>query len=182
MSTLLESPETELAETDYHAFNRALWGRLLVDPVFSRFEFRIETDRHGQVIMSPPPAPAHGNFQAKIAFLLQKQMQSGRTLSECPISTREGVKTADVAWCSDAVWDRLGEGSCFEQCPEVCVEVLSPSNTRSEIEEKRRLYFEEGAREVWLCHPSGKMEFFDSADEGPIGVSGLFPDFPLEVE
>lgn len=181
MSTLLEGPETELAETDYHAFNRALWERLLVDPVFSRFEFRIETDRHGQVIMSPPPAPSHGNFQATISRILGNSSSTGKVLSECPISTREGVKAADVVWCSDAVWDRLGEGTCFEQCPEVCVEVLSPSNTRSEIQEKRRLYFEEGAEEFWLCHSDGRMEFFESMEGEPMQTSTLFPDFPSKI-
>jgi Uma2 family endonuclease len=30
-------------------------------------------------------------------------------------------------------------------------EILSPSNTAGEIDEKIALYFEAGAREVWIC-------------------------------
>ena len=40
MSTVLEYPETELAETDYHAFNLAVWERLSDDPVLVDLDFR----------------------------------------------------------------------------------------------------------------------------------------------
>mgnify|MGYP001313879954 CR=1 FL=1 len=35
--------------------------------------------------------------------------------------------------------------------PEICLEILSPSNSIVEMEMKRALYFEAGAREVWEC-------------------------------
>ena len=60
------------------AFNSRRWAGLLADAALGRFEGRIETDRHGRVIMSPPPAPHHGSFQTRIAALLDRQMQSGR--------------------------------------------------------------------------------------------------------
>ena len=34
----------------------------------------------------------------------------------------------------------------LERAPEICVEVLSPSNSKPEMEEKRALYFEAGRR------------------------------------
>jgi hypothetical protein len=60
MGTVLGFPATELAESDYHAFNLAVWQKLLADPALAALDFRIETDRHGQMITSPPPAPIHG--------------------------------------------------------------------------------------------------------------------------
>src|SRR3974390_3287533 len=54
------------------AFNLQRWAEVLADRQFAKFEGRIETDRYGHVIMSPPPAPTHGSFQARIASLLDR--------------------------------------------------------------------------------------------------------------
>jgi Uma2 family endonuclease len=58
----------------------------------------------------------------------------------------------------------------------ICVEVIYPSNARSETEEKRLLYFEAGARQVWLCGEDGEMRFF--SPEGKIAGSELCAEFP----
>ncbi|MCB1230250.1 MAG: Uma2 family endonuclease [Verrucomicrobiae bacterium] len=182
MSSVLESPEIELAETDYHAFNQALWDRLSADSSLVDLDLRIETDRYGQMIMSPPPAPSHGNKQSEIAFLLKQNMPSGRVISECPVSTREGVKAIDVAWCSQEKWNALGNQSCFRESPEICVEVVSPGNAKGELEEKKALYFEEGAIEVWFCDRDGTMFFFGNEDRQLMPKSALVSDFPDVID
>jgi hypothetical protein len=48
------------------AFNLKRWAELLADPELARLPHRIETDRHGHILMSPPPAPQHGNFQSEV--------------------------------------------------------------------------------------------------------------------
>src|SRR6266568_2614887 len=93
------------------AFNLRRWAELLADRELAKVEGRIETDRHGHIIMSPPPAPSHGSFQSEIGHLLRSLMDAGRVLTECPISTADGVKAADVAWAHEAV----GRASMF--CP-----------------------------------------------------------------
>ena len=55
---------------------------------------------------------------------------------------------------------------------EVCIEVLSPSNTQSEMDEKRGLYFARGANEVWLCDEQGNLSFYDCT--GLLPSSSLF--------
>src|ERR1044071_156557 len=82
------------------AFNLRGWHELRDDPYGAENEGRIETDRHGQVIMSPPPSASHGGFQLEIGGLLRELMPNGRASTECPISTADGVKAADVAWAS----------------------------------------------------------------------------------
>ncbi|MGZ8940635.1 MAG: Uma2 family endonuclease, partial [Limisphaerales bacterium] len=141
-------------------FNLRRWAELLDDPELARIEGRIETDRHGHIIMSPPPAPNHGSYQSEISFLLRQLMPEGRTLTECPISTADGVRAADVAWASPACMKSLGNRACFPKAPEICVEVLSPRNTTSEIAEKKDLYFEAGALEFWLCDTKGRITFY----------------------
>ena len=41
------------------AFNLRRWSELQSDAELAKFEGRVETDRHGHIIMSPPPAPSH---------------------------------------------------------------------------------------------------------------------------
>jgi Uma2 family endonuclease len=139
------------------AFNLRRWSEVLADPELAKFEGRVETDRHGHIIMSPPPAPAHGSFQAQLAILLDRHMATGRVLTECPISTADGVRAADVAWASPSLVQELGGAVCFSHAPEICVEVVSPSNTESEIREKMALFFDAGAKEVWTCAESGSI-------------------------
>jgi Uma2 family endonuclease len=63
----------------------------------------------------------------------------------------DGVKAIDVAWMSPAREENASEPVVLERAPEICVEIISLSNRVSEIEEKRVLYFEAGAQEVWIC-------------------------------
>src|SRR5216110_279753 len=142
MATLtLELP----AQEKQTAFNLRRWAELLGNQELAKFEGRIETDRHGHIIMSPPSAPSHGSLQLEIGYLLRSLMPRGRVLTECPVSTADGVKAADVAWASPECMRELGNRVCFPRSPEICVEVLSPSNTEAEIREKVALYFDAGA-------------------------------------
>ena len=40
--------------------------------------------------------------------------------------------------------------------PDLCVEIVSPSNTSAEIHEKVLEYLEAGTRFVWVVHPEAK--------------------------
>ncbi len=182
MSTVLEYPDTELVETDYHAFNARLWDRLVADKSLAALEFRIETDRYGQMIISPPPVPSHGNRQSEISFHLKQLTDRGKVISECPVSTRDGVKAIDVAWCSDVQWSRLGDQTCFMEAPEICIEIESPSNTKAELRDKKTLYFEEGALEVWICNREGAMHFYTGTESEAADSSTLVPGFPALIK
>src|SRR5437773_7028765 len=132
--------------------------------------------------MSPPPAPSHGSYQSVIAHLLFTLITEGRVLSECPISTADGVKAADVAWASPECMRELGDRVCFPRAPEICVEVLSPSNTEAEMQEKIALYFDAGAREVWLCSQSGAMSFLGTGTNRHLSGSKICPKFPKQID
>ncbi len=179
MATLTVELPPHKAQT---AFNLRRWAELLANRELARFEGRIETNRHGQIIMSPPPAPSHGSFQLEIGHLLRQLMPNGRTLTECPISTADGVKAADVAWASPECMRELGDRVCFPKAPEICVEVLSPSNTEAEMKEKMALYFDAGAQEVWFCSESGAMSFLGPGTDLRLDTSKICPQFPKQVE
>ena len=182
MATVLEAPERSAVEHDRTAFNLAVWEKIHADPQLAKLPYRIETDAFGQIIMSPPPAPAHGSKQGRIYWHLRDLLKSGEVITECPISTEGGVKVADVAWCSEKLWANSASLPCFLSAPEICVEVLSPSNTTGEIDEKKELYFKAGAREVWLCAEDGGMTFYlSSAPLTSADRSALCEDFPRQI-
>ena len=162
-------------------FNLRRWAEVLRDPAYRKFEGRVETDRHGHVIMSPPLAAKHGRYQAEIAGLLRNSISKGSVLTECPISTADGVRAADVAWASPECIKELGDAGCFPRAPEICVEVLSPTNTSSEIREKTELYFDAGAKEVWLCSTTGAMTFLLAGEAKRAAKSRLCAEFPGQV-
>jgi Uma2 family endonuclease len=73
-----------------------------------------------------------------------------------------------------------GFATPLPKAPELCVEIISPSNSKAEISEKVRLYLEQGAKEVWLCDLSGKIEML--SDSGSLETSGIAPAFPKQLE
>jgi Uma2 family endonuclease len=179
MSTLTIELPSQAGQT---AFNLRRWAELLDNEDLARIEGRVETDRHGRVIMSPPPAASHGGYQFEIAHMIRSWLPDGRVIVECPISTADGVRAADVAWASRESIRLLGKRNCFTRAPEICVEVLSPSNTPAEIAEKMSLYFDAGAKEVWQCDRSGKISFFADGHSKALRASALCPDFPKRVK
>lgn len=174
MSLAIQLPPRE----DQQEFNLRVWQRMLDDSELAKIEGRFETDRHGHILMSPPPGYQHASRQFEIGYQLRKRL-GGNVRTECPLSTSDGTKAIDVAWLSDLRESIALSGPLLLQAPEICVEVLSPSNTPAEMTEKMALYFDAGADEVWFCETDGSMHFHTSA--GPIDHSTLCPDFPASI-
>ena len=156
------------------------WTEICDDKLLATLPYRIETDRWGHLVMSPPPRSRHAEYQTEIAIALRRLMQGGRSIVECPLQTREGVKAIDVVWVSHARRASKPNDPAYLVAPEICVEVESPSNAPEELQERRRLCFEKGAREWWLCDTAGRMTFFDPT--GSMPRSALCPDFPVQVD
>ena len=180
MASVLETAELVDSEGQT-TFNLAVWEKVLADSFLAGLPHRLETDRYGQIVMSPPPAPEHGRAQFSLGERLHQLLSSGDVITECPISTSEGVKLVDVAWISRQRWQAQRGQDCLTQSPEICVEIVSPSNTRRELTEKKRLYFAAGAEEVWFCDRDGRMEFFRKQAPETAAGSVLCPDFPSRL-
>lgn len=162
-------------------FNRKRWADVLADRGLADLPYRIETNEHGQILMTPPASGGHSNRQGEIAYQLRNCL-GGRTLPECPILTIAGVKATDVGWYSEARFGQVHGQIAFQIAPEICVEVLSPCNTSSEMQTKRQLYFEAGAEEVWFCELDGSMTFFFAEQPDTVqSRSQLCPDFPHSI-
>ena len=179
MNALLSLPKIK----NQTAFNLDRWEEIGRDPEIRRWHGKVETDRYGNAIMMCYAEFSHGGKQYDIGKLIEKHGPSGRVTVECPISTSDGVKVADVAWVSKKRLLQIGGRTALKAAPEICVEVISPSNKRGEIEEKRRLYFEAGAKEVWVCDKQGRLTFFlKQAPETAASASVICPKMPRMIE
>jgi hypothetical protein len=104
------------------------WREVLADPELARWPGRIETDRHGWIVISPPPALPHSFHQSRILQLLPQLLPAGQALTECPLLTIDGVKGLDVAWLAPGRTE-LETGELFlRRASEICVEIRSPAN------------------------------------------------------
>lgn len=155
------------------------WATIISDPLLQNLPYKIELNEHGTIMMSPA-SNRHGNLQMHIGLQLSRVSGgAGEIVSECSIQTQKGVKVADVAWLSDRFFSLYGFSTPYSEAPEICVEIVSPSNSVAEMQEKIALYLERGALEVWLCNESGEISFFSAA--GQMKKSTVFENFPNRI-
>jgi Uma2 family endonuclease len=155
------------------------WREVVEDPSLRDLPYKIETNEWGQIVMTPASGK-HGRYQGRITIWFERLGVGNGVLTKCPIQTSKGVRVADIAWASGAFIKKHDTALFFPESPEIVVEVLSPSNKTAEMEEKRKLYFESGAKEFWLCDEYGNMGFFNP--EGEVERSGMFPEFPGHID
>jgi len=148
------------------------WQEVCNDPSLRNLPYKIELNEWGQIVMSPA-SNFHGILQAALIRAMGKAREDGVIIAECSVLTCKGVKVADVAWASPEFRREQGNATPYTQAPEVCVEIVSPSNSAKEMEEKRGLYFACGAVEFWLCDEKGLLSFYNC--DGQIAASCFFP-------
>ena len=160
------------------------WADVLKDESLRNLPYKIELDARGRIVMTPA-SNRHARYQGEIAARLTQFLRGGKVLTECSIETLDGVKVADVAWASNAFLKKHHYETPYTAAPEICVEIVSPSNRRAEMEEKLgrerpiTLYLAKGAREVWLCDEKGHVTFADHT--GELKKSKLVPRFPFKI-
>lgn len=155
------------------------WLEVCEDKSLRDLPYKIETNRRGHIIMSPARSN-HGRYQSLIDRLFSQLLPDWIVVVECPIETPEGVKVPDIAAASPQHKQAIIESISLNFAPEICVEVMSFSNTEEEMCEKRDLYFAKGAHEFWLCGEFGHMSFYTRT--GQVEKSLLCPDFPTNIE
>jgi Uma2 family endonuclease len=154
------------------------WAELVHDPALRNLPYKIELNAWGSIEMSPTSFQ-HSRTQGYVSGELARQLPSGSVLVELAILTEIGVRVPDVAWGSDAYVESQKNSTPATKAPEICVEVLSPSNSDIEIREKTRAYLAAGANEVWVVTEDGAWHVFDAQGEQPATRFGVqLPDLP----
>jgi Uma2 family endonuclease len=149
------------------------WAEVIADKSLRDLPYKIELDRYGNILMSPA-SNRHGRLQLWLGAFLERHL-GGEALAECSIDTPEGVKVADVAWCSSEFIAEHGYETPYRSAPEICAEVRSPSNSEEEIRFKTALYLGKGAKEVWIVYETGVVRFFGPEGERARSIYALEP-------
>jgi Uma2 family endonuclease len=139
---------------------------------------RLELIR-GELKVMSPSKPLHGIVCARIAAALINFVEAndsgvvfGAETGFVVERDPDSVLGADAAFVSH---ERLAAvediDKFFPSAPDLAVEVMSPSNTKREMEEKVALYFAAGARAVWVFNPK-KKSVAAYASPGEVRVLG----------
>jgi Uma2 family endonuclease len=158
---------------------QAHWQEVVSDPSLQDLPYKVETNERGQLVLSPH-SNRHSKLQTRLFLLLQEHAPDGLVSVEYALATPDGVKVADVVWMSperEREMEETGDPSTL--APEICVEVTSTSNTAEEMAQKRALYRDIGAEEVWVVNEEGQIQFFGETE---IGASQIARDCPIEIE
>jgi hypothetical protein len=155
------------------------WEEVCKNQQLQNLPFKIELNKWGQIVMSPVKIK-HSFYQGRIQRLLESLLQTGEVMPECAINTSDGVKVADVVWCSDERFDQIQDELSASIAPEICIEVKLIGNTLEEMEFKKKLYFEAQAMEVWICNEQGEITFYNEQNE--LTQSLLVPYFPKQIK
>lgn len=149
-----------------------LWSEVLTNPSLKDLPFKIELNRYGKIEMSPA-SNKHGRLQVYLSVLLERKLKKGAALTECSIQTIEGVRVADVAWCSNEFIKQHGYETPYSHAPELCIEVVSPSNSKEEMANKVHWYLQAGAKEVWVVWENSVIDYYDVT--GKLAQSAYIP-------
>jgi len=117
----------------------------------------------GEIVSLPMPSYKCVECQAAIAYMLRhyaKTNRAGRVVTETGVRTEKNpdtVRGPDVAYWSavSLPLDAVIEGYALVP-PDLCVEVLSPSNTPKLIKQKIKEYLFNGTKVVWIVDPEDR--------------------------
>jgi Uma2 family endonuclease len=128
----------------------------------------------GRVVTMSNPGLEHGEVQLALGSLIRVFLLAnriGRAATESGTVTErkpDTVRGPDISFYSK---ERLPLDKrvvkFHDQAPDLCVEVVSPSNTKKELRAKIKEYFFAGVRMVWVVDPEDRsVVILRAPDEG----------------
>ncbi len=125
---------------------------------------RVERDGSGDIVIMTPAGSETSRMNMRIGRLLDEWAETdGRGVtfdSNGGFKLPDGsVRAADAAWLRLACWEALSpaEQSHYAPvCPDFVIELRSPSDSLSRIEEKLTQWISNGVQLAWLIDPEQK--------------------------
>ena len=115
---------------------------------------------NGELVMSPKNNFQHGDICGELLMRLRAHAKGAKLGLVCDSSTgfwmnNRNCRAPDVSFISKARLAGLKKPTTefFKGAPDLAIEVLSPNNSRREMEERLRDFFESGAQLVWIIDP-----------------------------
>ncbi|MBV9506713.1 MAG: Uma2 family endonuclease [Acidobacteriia bacterium] len=116
--------------------------------------------RHGELVQMSRPKLKHWRTQRRIRQLLEPlATESGIVDTEIAFRAlpEYELRVADVGFVFMERWGEADLEDNLHGAPDLVIEVLSPSNSASEILEKKTLYLKNGCREFWVIDPKTRQ-------------------------
>jgi Uma2 family endonuclease len=141
--------------------------------------------RHGELVRVSRPKLKHSLVQATLRDSLKAHAEPGSYVdSEVafrPLPEHE-LWVADVAYLSKERFQAADIEDNFHGAPDLVIEVLSPSNTVAEMNDRERICLENGTKAFWVVDarlrqvkvstPDGITTTYHSGQEIPLAVLG----------
>lgn len=160
-------------------------------------ELKFERNPRGDLIIMSPTGGETGNYNFEVVVDLgiwNRQAQRGKAFdSSTGFKLPNGAnRSPDVAWIQNDRWEALTpeQQQKFPPiCPDFVIEIRSPSDDLSSLQEKMREYIENGTQLGWLIdRPDRQVEVYRSGQpveilEAPTSLSGesVLPGFVLPL-
>ncbi len=138
----------------------------------------------GEVVEMAPTGGWHGGYEASLVYFLKQRAKKKAhvvcgevafLLKRDPLTLR-GI---DIAYISKEKLQKLPEGA-IETPPDLVIEILSPSNTYTEMEEKVQELLDFGVERVLLVDPRLRKAFLHK--KGIVEVYSFDEEFELLSE
>lgn len=160
-------------------------------------DLRTELTKDGKLIIMPPSG-GESSHQSSIVggrlFAWSELDGTGMTFDANGgyVLPNGAIRAPDASWIPRTRWNALSpeqKRKFMPLCPDFVVEVLSPTDSLAETQEKMREYLENGARLGWLINPRRKqVEVYRQGQDveilvDPAFVSGdpVLPGFTLSL-
>ena len=153
---------------------------------------------NGELVISPKNNFQHENLCGRLYVELANYNQAHRlgvvlgSNLGCWMKS-QNCRAPDISFISKERLQRLGFKPSTRKflpgAPDLAVEIMSPSNTRREIDERLKDFFSSGTQIAWVIHPEEQfVEVCHSpTDRTPLGLGGmldgehLLPEFKYPI-
>ena len=126
---------------------------------------RLETNSTGQLIVMPPTGGETGNRNLRLAFQIELWNIKSKLGKVFDSSTgfklsNDAVRSPDVSWIPLSAWNSLTKQQRRKYLPidpDFVLELMSPTDNLSELQNKLKEYMNCGVRLGWLINPDAKQ-------------------------
>jgi Uma2 family endonuclease len=171
MSITLEAPRKVWTEAELQSLPEDGYNHEVVD---------------GELVISPKNDFFHGDISSELLMAMRSFVRANRLGAVLDSSTgfwmkNRNCRAPDVSFVSRARLRELGfkrsTRRFFPGAPDLAVEVLSPNNTRAQIDARLKDFFESGTQLAWVIDPDQEcVEIYHSLTRRALVGSGGFLD------
>ena len=126
---------------------------------------RLETNSRGQLIIMPPTGGETGERNSELNFQIKLWNKKNKLGKVFDSSTgfklpNDAVRSPDVSWIPLAKWNALSaeqRRKYLPVAPDFVLELISPSDSLSELQNKMKEYINCGVKLGWLINPDERQ-------------------------